>query len=189
MIVVGVFLLAVTLVLSVVGRASAQPAPPSGFVLTAQFSGLYPGANLVMPVTLHNPQGMPLTVSSASATVSSPVPACSPTNVSVQPFAGAQPLAAGSSGMIPMRISMLGNAPDACQGVAFELSFDAMASADPVPTNGSGHGATSPADSRAAMAFTGAGPFTEILALAGVALVLIGALLTRRARVGSEAGA
>ncbi|HEY7439373.1 MAG TPA: hypothetical protein VIC35_08240 [Acidimicrobiia bacterium] len=179
-------LLASTLVLSVVGRASAQPAPPSGFVLTAQFQGLYPGADLMMPVTVHNPQGMTLMVNSASAAVSSPDPACSSANVSVQSFAGAQRLAAGSSGMIPMRISMLKNAPDACQGVAFGLAFRAMASADPAPASGSSSGTAS---NPAAMAFTGSGPLTQILAVAGAALVLLGALLLRRSRVAFEPGA
>jgi hypothetical protein len=83
---------------------------------------------------------------------------------------------------------MLGNAPDACQGVAFELSFHATASADPAPTNGSSGGGTSPADPVSGMAFTGSGPFTQILALAGFVLVLLGALLVRRARAVAEAG-
>ncbi len=145
-------------------------APDNTFTLSADAEGLFPGANLTVALTAHNPQAYALVVKAAAVTVGDATPQCSAANVSAQSFAGDVTVAAHSSAIIPIQMQMSMAAPDACQGATFPLVLEATA--EPLGAQPSAGG----------FAFTGA----NSAVLTGVgALALISGLILVCVRRGS----
>ena len=90
---------------------------------------LYPGFNGGdIHFTLTNPNPYPVTFTSMTAgTVTSSNPACAVTNITVAGATGLSiPVAAGAlnvAASIPDVVTMIGAAPDACQGVSFDIAL------------------------------------------------------------------
>jgi hypothetical protein len=162
---VAVVLLAGAVALAVPSTAGA--ADPQ-FTLTANFVGLYPNANVTVPVTVHNPLDDDLAVHTASVRVGDASPACSSANLQAESFTGDVLVRAGSDGTIPLRMHMPATAPDGCQGARFPLIF--TASATPASATG--------AAGSGGFAFTGAE--TGTLAVIGAGACALGLVLTRR---------
>jgi hypothetical protein len=158
---------AVATVAPVRARADEQ------FTLTASYSGLYPGADVTVPVTVHNSLSYDLAVHTAAVTVGDAGPGCPAANLVAGSFAGDVVATAHHDATIPIRMQMPSSAPNGCQGATFPLTFTATgAPANGVPGDASGRG----------FAFTGAASLgtTAIGAAALVAgLLLLG--LRRRA--------
>lgn len=157
----AVLLMAAVLAVPVGTAGSAE----QEFTLSVTYSGLYPNADLPVPVTVHNAQPFDLAVHSADVTVGDASPACRAENLIVSSFVGDVVVGAGRNGTIPVRMQMPATAPDACQGATFPLSFRASGS----PTTPDARGGTSD------FAFTGSE--SAAIALAGSIAVGLGALL------------
>jgi hypothetical protein len=90
---------------------------------------LYPGfTGGAVHFTLSNPNPYPVTFTAMTAgTVSSSNPACAVTNISVGAPTGLSiPVAAGATNVaasIPNVVTMIAAAPDACQGVSFDIAL------------------------------------------------------------------
>jgi hypothetical protein len=174
---------AVVLTLGLAQPAGARSRPTSRlaqqtqmFTLHTDVSGLYPGATVTAQVRVDNPQSEPITVESATITVTDASASCTRTNLSADPFAGRVTVPAAGTGNLPIRIHMAAAAPDACQGAVFPLVLVATGVVDSSP----------PVDPRTPspalpLAFTGA---SRIVFLGGVALgaIALGALLVTARR-------
>ena len=151
--------------------AGATPPPGQAFTLSADFVGLYPGADLTVPVTAHNSQQYALIDKTAVVSVGNASPQCVAANVTAHSFSGDVTVPAGGSATIPVRMQMSAAAPDACQGATFPLGFSATGQPVGVQPPGSG------------FAFTGLGSGSLALAGLGTVSVLAGlALLAIRRR-------
>ena len=157
--------------LAVSGIGIADAATDHDFVLSADFRGLYPNADVVVPVSVYNPQRYDLAVHAATAIVSDAVPRCPATNVIAQSFSGDLVVPSHTTSIVPVRMQMLASAPDTCQGAVFPLTFDARAEI----VNGTG----GPSDG---FAFTGAGAGLKFLLALGAVTVALGSVLVIRRR-------
>src|SRR3954470_14986873 len=91
--------------------------------LPTDYSGLYPNADASVPVTVHNPADYELAVHSANVTVGDARPGCPAANLQAFSYSGDVVAPPHGDATIPVRMHMLGSAPDACQGASFPLSF------------------------------------------------------------------
>jgi hypothetical protein len=173
-------LIATTLVAGALVLASAPPAGAvdEQFTLTADYVGLYPNADVTVPVQVHNPFDHPIAVHTASVQVGDAGPACPRTNLVAASFVGDVVVPAGADGTIPVHMHMPARAPDTCQGASFPLVFTASG-ADASPAGGN-PGGSAPGG----FAFTGAE--TGTVAAFGVACCVTGWVLTRRRRTVEE---
>ena len=165
-------LLAVPLaMLTVSGIGVARAATDHDFVLSADFRGLYPNADLLVPVSVYNPQRYDLAVHAATAIVSDAGPQCPATNVIAHTFSGDVVIPSHRTAIVSVRMQMLASAPNECQGAVFPLTFDARAeivNGTKGPTGG--------------FAFTGAGAGLDALAVLGILAVGGGLTLVLRNR-------
>jgi len=144
----------VTLTATVAGAADTQ------FTLTTNYTGLYPDADVTVPVTVHNPMAYDLAVHTAAVQVGNANPGCTADFLEASSFSGDVVAPAHGDTTIPIRMHMLASAPDACQGATFPLSFSASGSPlGAQPSDGS------------SFAFTGADSW-------GTTLVGVGALVS-----------
>ncbi|MEP6623649.1 MAG: hypothetical protein ABJC79_04350 [Acidimicrobiia bacterium] len=155
------------------GVGIAHAASDRDFMLSADFRGLYPNADLVVPVSVYNPQRYDLAVHAATAIVSDASPQCPASNVIAQTFSGDVVVRSHERSIVPVRMQMLATAPDACQGAVFPLTFDAHAEI----VNGTG-------GPDRGFAFTGAS--VGLLIVVGVLAVGVGLTLVLRRRNVSE---
>jgi LPXTG-motif cell wall-anchored protein len=150
----------------------ARSAAATSFELQGDVAGLYPNATVVTPIRVHNPQPFIVTVETAQVTVGDARPGCSGTNVTARSVGGEVVVPANGDATLPVEFHMPASTPDACQGASFPLTFVAQGVID--DASGSSSGSSS-------MAWTGSGEGTIILALVGLAALLVGgALVTRR---------
>ncbi len=152
-------------VLTASGVGTARAATDHDFVMTADFRGLYPNADLVVPVSVYNPQPYDLAVLAAAVVVGDAGPECPASNVIAHTFSGDIVVPSHHTAVVPVRVQMLVSAPDDCQGAMFPLTFDARAEIV--------SGTNTPAGG---FAFTGAGAGLVSLFLIG--FVAAGAGLT-----------
>ncbi len=153
--------------------ATAAGAAEPQFTLTVDYRGLYPGADVDVPVTVANRQSYPIVVRTATTSVGDAGPACTRANVTVTTFTGDVRVPAHGTAVVPLHFRMLASAPDTCQGATFPLSFRAEgAPASDGPTGGGSGG----------FAFTGAGGATLVLAAAGAAALTCGGVVVARHR-------
>jgi len=166
--------------LAVVAFATIAAAPAHAdeqrFTLSTTYSGLYPGADVTVPVTVHNPLSYDLAVHTADVTVGDAGPGCPAANLVAGSYSGDVVAAAHRDATIPIRMQMPNTAPDACQGATFPLVFTASGGpADGGADTGPGGG----------FAFTGAASLTGA-AIGAVALLAGIMLLVTRRRAPSE---
>ena len=162
--------------------SSARAASNQQFNLSVSFVGLYPTADLDVPVTVHNPQSYALAVRTATVVVGDANPRCTRASVRAQSFAGDVTVPAGGSSTIPVRMHMLASAPDACQGATFPLTF--TATGEPIAASNPN---SSPSSALGGFAFTGFGVGGQFIAALGLAAVASGAILLLRRRRVAEA--
>jgi hypothetical protein len=151
-------------VVTTASPAMAQTAA-SVFELQAHVSGLFPGATIVEPVQVHNPQDYPVTVVSTEVLIADASAGCTASNLDASAVGGDVEVAAGSDAAVPVAFHMAADAPDACQGATFPLTFVATG--------------TRPEQASGNMPWTGAGPVTAVLAVAGCAAFVVGVALAR----------
>jgi LPXTG-motif cell wall-anchored protein len=149
----------VTLTATVAGAADTQ------FTLTTNYTGLYPDADVTVPVTVHNPMAYDLAVHTAAVEVGNANPGCTAGYLEASSFSGDVVAPAHADTTIPIRMHMLASAPDACQGATFPLSF--TASGSPVGVQ--------PPDGSSGFAFTGSDSW--ITTLVGVGALTSGLVL------------
>jgi hypothetical protein len=89
---------------------------------------LFPGAHKRMRVTITSRYRDPLWVRSVSTVVRGGGPGCPASNVRVHRYRGRFRIGAHRSRRLRLRVTMSGDAPDACQGRRFKLRFRARAS-------------------------------------------------------------
>ena len=129
-------------VLAVAVTAGAGPAGPASatatassaggantFTVSGSVSGLYPGANLPLVLTVTDPRKYSITVSSITTTVSSQAAGCPSANLAVAAFTGNLSVAAKQSAHTTVMVQMLHTAPDACQGAHFKLMYSGTGTA------------------------------------------------------------
>jgi LPXTG-motif cell wall-anchored protein len=169
---IAVLLLGLAAVLA--STATTAGAADPEFTLTVDYRGLYPNAQLDVPVTVRNPQTFPIVVHTATTTVGDAGIDCTSSNIDVSTFTGDVRVPARGSAIVPIHFHMLASAPDTCQNATFPLSFHA---------SGAPASDTSPDSGTGGFAFTGNGAGTLALAAGGAAaLVLGGGLLAARRR-------
>jgi hypothetical protein len=108
----------------VVAAAVAVPAgTPTSFSISGHVDGLFPGAELALPVRIRNPYRRRIRVVSVRASVGPSGRPCPMRNVQVSSFRGSLVVAAHRSRWISLRVRMLRSAASACQGEVFPLRF------------------------------------------------------------------
>jgi LPXTG-motif cell wall-anchored protein len=158
--------------------AAAAHAVDEQFTLTADYAGLFPNAEVSVPVTVRNPHGYELAVHTADVVVGDAGPSCPAANLEASSYAGDVVAPPHGDATIPVRMHMLATAPDACQGATFPLRF--TASGEPLgvdpdqPHSGSA--------STSGFAFTGAESWTMTLVGAGALVVGLALTGVRRRR-------
>ncbi len=158
---------AVTVPVAVAHAADVQ------FTLTTNYTGLYPDADVSVPVTVHNPARYQLAVHTAAVRVGDANAECRAENLEAFSYSGDVVAPADGDATIPIRTHMLASAPDACQGASFPLSFTATGApvgAQPESAGDRGTGG---------FAFTGSDSWTTTL-------VGIGALVAGLALIGGR---
>jgi hypothetical protein len=118
------------------GNSSTTDNGPHSFRVAGSFSGLYPGANGTLNVTVSNDENFAVVVETVSATVASvdPAHAACPLTISSRPtvkittLTSAFQIAKNGSAQKQLAITMDGSAPDACSGATFTLQYGGSAS-------------------------------------------------------------
>ncbi|MGZ6926799.1 MAG: hypothetical protein ACXVJF_08770 [Acidimicrobiia bacterium] len=170
---------AVTLLVVPTGASAAD----EQFTLTTTYVGLFPNADVSVPVTVHNPRDYVLAVHTAAVTVGDAGPGCDASNLVAESFRGDVLVAARRDATIPIHMHMPADAPDACQGATFPLTFTATGS----PASGGPGRASGFAFTGSGFAFTGLGPEALALATIGAGAVALGiVLLTVRRRASAR---
>ncbi len=157
------------------GGTSAGAAGPDDFTMSANFSGLYPNADLIADVSVHNPQNFAIAVKAATVIVGDASPTCLAGNVIADSFSGDIVVPAQGNAIVPVRMQMLASAPNACQGAVFPLTFAAEGViVGAVPGSES--------STTGGFAFTGIGDGVRALVGIGLGAVVFGLLLVARRR-------
>jgi hypothetical protein len=102
------------------------PAAQGGFRITGSAEGLLPGAPGRLFATVRNPYGWPIRVTTISVTAHD-AGACRAANLRTARLRRPVVVAARASRRLVLAISLAADAPDACQGARFRLSFSARA--------------------------------------------------------------
>jgi hypothetical protein len=98
------------------------------FQISGQVSGLYPGAQKQLNLSVSNPNNFPINVTSLAVTVGGPgVVGCAQSNVAVTNFSGSLIVAKNATVTKSLPINMLSSAPDQCRGATFPLTFGGTA--------------------------------------------------------------
>ena len=167
-------LCAVLLVASVVTlTATVAHAADTQFTLTTSYTGLYPDADVTVPVTVHNPKTYDLAVHTAAVQVGDASPGCAAGYLEASSFSGDVVIPAHGDTTIPIRMHMLASAPDACQGATFPLRFTA---------SGSPVGVQPPDGGSGGFAFTGSAAWRTTLVGVGALASGLFLLFARRRR-------
>lgn len=169
-------LLVMLIVATAVALSASAAHADEQFTLTASYSGLFPNADVSVPVTVHNPVAYDLAVHTADVTVGDARPGCGSEYLEAFSYSGDVVAPAHGDAVIRVRMHMLATAPDACQGATFPLTFTATGA----PTG------AIPADAGSSgFAFTGGDVASSVTV--GTAALLLGlALLFGRRRRSPE---
>lgn len=101
--------------------------PRGTFRIGGSVGGLYPGDSTELVLTVSNPQRFPIVVSSISTIVNRPRAACSASYLRVGRFSGHLRVRTHASAQVSVVIALAEAAPDACQGMRFELRYHGLA--------------------------------------------------------------
>lgn len=122
------------------GSGQAQP-----ITLSGQVEGLAPAAGRNLVVRIANPNSAPLVVSSVVTDVTSPVDACPASALRVGDLRAPVTVPAGGAADGTVIATLAADAPDACQGVRFALTFKATGRGEGTLTPASPATPTTPA--------------------------------------------
>ena len=95
--------------------------------LSGHVGGLYPGAELPLPVTVENRSGRKLVLTKVRANPRDAGPGCRSGNIRVRDRRLKAPIAARGTVRVRLRVTMKANAANACQGARFPIGFRARA--------------------------------------------------------------
>lgn len=109
------------------GRRGRFLPPFERFLITGSLAGLYPGAEIPLDLTVHNPFGSAITVTSLAVTVADASRGCRAANLKVTSFAGALRVPAQHSSKLTVEATLQFAAPDACEGAIFPLVYSGSA--------------------------------------------------------------
>jgi hypothetical protein len=98
------------------------------FTISGTVSGLYPGAEKPLLLTVANPNNFAIDVQTLAATVQAPSPSgCAPTVVMIPGFSGQLTVPANATATKTLVATMDADAPNACQNVTFPLKYSGTA--------------------------------------------------------------
>ncbi len=143
------------------------------FTLTTNYTGLYPDADVSVPVTVHNPAAYDLAIHTADVRVGDANPGCPAANLEAASYSGDVVAPSHQDATITIRMHMPAAAPDACQGATFPLSFTGTGTPLGVQPDSSGGDG---------FAFTGANSWTTTLVGVGALGIGLALILVRRRR-------
>ena len=97
------------------------------FELSGSVDGLWPGGQRPLVVTVRNPYPFDIVLGSLTVGVASASAACPASLLHVSTFEGEVRVASRGTGMVELVASLGPDAADACQGAAWELTYNATA--------------------------------------------------------------
>jgi hypothetical protein len=132
--IVGIVLVLATALAQAAERSSAPPssdgARSAGVALRARFGirghvdGLHPGASRRMPLRIRNPNPFAIRVTRIRTTVQPATGSgCPASSIRVQPYTGSRRIASSSSRRVKVEVRMRVDAPDACAGTRYRLTY------------------------------------------------------------------
>jgi len=95
----------------------------SGFGITGDVSGLYPGQIASLQLTISNPKPFEISVTSITTAVGSATRTCPAAYLSVGAFSGHLRVGANGKATTTVTATLEHSAPDACQGAMFPLAY------------------------------------------------------------------
>jgi hypothetical protein len=104
------------------GKSGGQPFAVSGTV-----TGLFPGSQTNLVVTVTNNMPFTIVVTQVTVVVGDASRTCPSGNLLVAGFSGAQPIPGKGTGPVILPVAMSHAAGDACQGAVFPLQYTATA--------------------------------------------------------------
>ena len=112
---------------------SAKPPPTGGgggtriFELSGSVEDLWPGSREPLLVKIENPYRFTTGVDSLDVDVASASSTCPASVLSVEPLAGEVRIRANREATVELRVNLDADAPDACQGATWQLTYRATA--------------------------------------------------------------
>jgi hypothetical protein len=97
------------------------------FKVRGHRQGLYPGRRATVRIRVKNPNAFPILLKKVKAKVHSPQPGCSSRRVRTKPWKGSRRISPHGRIYLHLRVRMVRGAPDACQGVRFQLRYGGRA--------------------------------------------------------------
>jgi hypothetical protein len=108
--------------------ADAEQAQSTGtFKIAGSVGGLYPGQSKPLVLTVKNPQGFKIVVTSMTTKVKNASATCPASNLTVSAFSGQLAVPANGSAKTSVVVTMAKSAPDACKAVTFPLVYSGLA--------------------------------------------------------------
>ncbi len=108
---------------------SGQPQRARKLELTGHVSGLYPGGTGSLAIQVSNPRATTVIVTSVQVRVRNAGPGCAARNLRIPGQRLRLAVAPHASSRTRLQVSMIADAPGACQGARFPLRFRAKAKA------------------------------------------------------------
>jgi hypothetical protein len=102
---------------------------PGSFSAAGRLTGLFPGRQTQLVMSITNPNSFAIDVTSVTVTVGTPTnrTGCGAANVVATNFTGSFIIDKKATTTNSLAIQMLASAPDACQGASFPLTFGGLA--------------------------------------------------------------
>ena len=125
-------------VFATLSAAAAMPGPgdgpryvshPGGLALSGHVAGLMPGQQARLTIHVTNRLRRVVHLRSVRTAVRAAARGCSGKNLVVAPYRGRLRIGPGRSARVTVRVRMLLDSPNACQGQLFPLTFAGQASA------------------------------------------------------------
>lgn len=107
------------------GAGAAASAHVPSVKISGHVTGMYPGRVATVRVRVRNLGKKAVTVKKVSATVGDAGPGCDSANLIVKRARRKLHISPGGRAKLKLKATMLPDAPDACQGLAFPLAFHA----------------------------------------------------------------
>jgi len=116
------------------GEAESRDGGTHTFGITGDVSGLYPGFRTQLVLTISNVDQFAISVQTLSVAVGDASRGCAAANLTVGAYTGGSFTVAGhGSARVALDVQMLHSAPDACEAVAFPLTYSGTAVKAPRP--------------------------------------------------------
>lgn len=109
------------------GALAAKSSSSGAFRIAGSIRGLYPGDSTRLVLTVINTRHFGIVVTSISTRVHTSRARCSASNLTVHKFVGHLKVPARRSVKVSLPVRLSRGAPNACQGVAFPLTYSGLA--------------------------------------------------------------